>query len=239
MVEPSVELMRIAVVQHEPFEGPGAIAEWAAGRGATVATTHVYAGEPLPPPDAYDLLVLMGGGMSVNDEQMLPWLAPEIAYVRNGLAAGKAMLGVCLGGQLIAKAAGARVGPAAAKEIGWMEVVRVGDAPEPWRDLLPERFTAFHWHGEAFDLPAGAARLAATATTPNQAFALGDRVLALQFHIEATPATVADLAAACAGDITPGPLQQSPAAIAAGAARHAPAMHAILFPLLDTLTRRA
>ena len=170
--------MRIAVLQHVPFEGPAAIADWAAARGDQIAVAHLYRGDPLPALADFDMLAVMGGPMSANDEAKFAWLAPEIALVREAIGAGKIVLGVCLGAQIIAKSLGAKVYAAGQKEIGWFEVKRT-EAAHPIFDGLPAAFPVFHWHGETFDLPAGAVRLAETASTPNQAFGINARVLGL------------------------------------------------------------
>src|SRR5262249_18338143 len=141
-------------------------------------------------------------------------LGPELAWVRDAIGAGKAVLGVCLGAQMIAKALGAKVYPAQQKEIGWFPIDRTA-AQHALFDGIPAEFTAFHWHGETFDLPAGAIQLAKTAAVPNQAFAAGPRVLGLQFHMEATPRSVKDLLDHAADEIGNGPFEQTPDAIRA------------------------
>jgi len=219
--------MKMAVLQHVPFEGPAAIADWAAARGIELAVTHLYRGDPLPSLPDFNMLTVMGGPMSVNDEAMFPWLAPEMALVQSAIGAGKTVLGVCLGAQMIAKALGAKVYAARQKEIGWFPVMRT-EALSGVFEGIPESFTAFHWHGETFDLPAGALRLAQTPTTLNQAFAIGDTVLGLQFHIEATPESAGALLQNAAGEIGEGPFEQSPDAIRSGMGNCAS-----LEPLLD------
>ncbi len=219
--------MRLAVLQHVPFEGPAAIADWAAARGLPMAVTQLYRGEQLPALAAFDMLAVMGGPMSVNDGERYAWLDPEIALVAEAIRAGKTVLGVCLGAQMIAKALGAKVYAGAQKEIGWFPVHRTAEA-SPIFDGLPAVFTAFHWHGETFELPAGAVRLASTPGTANQAFAIGTRVLGLQFHIEATPASVSALLENAADEIGSGPFEQPPEAIRGGAGNCA-----LLQPLLD------
>ncbi len=229
--------MRMAVLQHVPFEGPAAIADWAASRGIEIAVAHLYRGDPLPSLSEFDILSVMGGPMSANDEGLYPWLGPEIALVHAAIGAGKTVFGVCLGGQIIAKALGARVYAAAQKEIGWFTVKRT-EAAHAIFEGLPAEFMAFHWHGETFDLPAGAERLAETAATPNQAFAVGGRVLGLQFHIEATPASVMGLVENAAGEIGGGPFEQSPKAIRSGIGNCA-SLEPFLSRVLSNLTRTA
>ena len=170
--------MRIHYLQHEPFEGLGGIEAWFRERGDAIASTHPYRGDVLPTLDDFDWLVVMGGGMSVNDEAELPWLVPEKALVRRAIAANKRVLGVCLGAQLIASALGARVYKNAVKEIGWWKLTREPEAAgHPLGAALPDGSEVFQWHGETFDLPPGAVRLARSEACLNQAIAVGARVL--------------------------------------------------------------
>jgi len=182
--------VRIHYLQHVPFEPLGSIAPWAQQHGHDVAGTHVYAGDAFPEQDSFDVLVVMGGPMSVNDEDKRPWLRSEKRFIEETIKEDKAMLGFCLGGQLIASAAGATVAPNEHREIGWFPVTRTSGAPE----LFPAQSMVFHWHGERFDLPNGAVHLASSAGCDNQAFLLNDKVLAMQFHLEFTPDIVAALA---------------------------------------------
>jgi GMP synthase-like glutamine amidotransferase len=134
--------------------------------------------------------------MSANDEAELGWLRPEIALVREAIAADKTVLGICLGAQIIAKALGARVYPGSGKEIGWFPVQREAGS-HPFFDGLPDSFTPLHWHGETIDLPHGARLLAKSKITETQASAVGQRVLGLQFHMEATEESVRALPEGC------------------------------------------
>jgi GMP synthase (glutamine-hydrolysing) len=151
--------------------------------------TWVPADAATPPPvDAYDAVMVFGGAMHVDEEAHHPWLREEEQYVRALLDRRVPLLGVCLGAQMVAKAAGARVGPAAEPEIGWCDVDRQAD--DPVLGVLPSRFPAFQWHFYAFDVPAGAAELARSRVCP-QAFRLGERAWAVQFHPELTREIVA------------------------------------------------
>lgn len=217
------KIIKMAVLQHVPFEGPAAIADWAAARKIDIAVRHLYRGDPLPELAEFDMLTVMGGPMSVNDEAVLPWLAPEIA---------KIVLGVCLGAQIIAKALGAKVYKGTQKEIGWFPVRT--EAAHALFDGLPEQFMAFHWHGEAFDLPAKTGRLASTQATPNQAFAVGKTVLGLQFHMEATKESVNALIENAADEIGDGAYEQKPDVIRAGVG-HCAALRTHLDRILDNL----
>jgi GMP synthase-like glutamine amidotransferase len=192
--------VRIRVLQHVAYEGPAAIGDWAAARGHDVAITRLDRGEALPAVADFDALVLMGGPMSANDETIYPWLAPEKRLVEAAAQGGRRILGVCLGSQITASALGKRVYAADAPEIGWFPVrVRAEAAASRTFAGLGTSFTPFHWHGETFDLPEGAIHLAETDPCPHQAFEMeldggpsrgGALVLALQFHLEATEASV-------------------------------------------------
>jgi GMP synthase-like glutamine amidotransferase len=188
--------------QHVPFEGLGSIGPWLYTNGYTVTTTRFFAGEPLPRLDDVDLLIVMGGPMSVNDERDLSWLVDEKRFVREAVGAGKPVLGICLGAQLIASAMGARVYPNRVKEIGWLSVFGVpSDSPSVFR--FPPVADVFHWHGETFDLPPGAVRLARSEHCENQAFQLGRRTLGLQFHLETTRDSACALVEHCRSELVP------------------------------------
>lgn len=197
--------MRALVLQHVHFEDAANIGAWLSERWARIETVRLYEGAPLPDPSELDLLVVMGGPMSVNDEKIYPWLVDEKRLIEKSLRAGKKVLGVCLGAQLLASALGARVRKNREKEIGWFPVEL---APRAAGSALlagmPERFTAFHWHGETFDVPSGATRLAGSAACANQAFEYGGAALGLQFHLESTRESVGMLTRHCASDMTPG-----------------------------------
>ncbi|MEI7766418.1 MAG: type 1 glutamine amidotransferase [Phycisphaerae bacterium] len=227
--------MNIHYLQHVAFEGPSAIAQWALARGHRITGTHLYRGEALPQVAEFDLLVIMGGPMSVLEESEYAWLRAEKQLVRDVIAAQRSVLGICLGAQMIANALGARVYPGPEKEIGWFPVRRVSTAG--MGALLPEVFTPLHWHGETFDLPAQAVRLAETDPVPNQAFALGNRLLGLQFHLEATPESVRELVAADGASIRPGGYQQ-PAEVILECEKSCQAVHPVLHRLLDYLCAR-
>lgn len=179
--------VRLHYLQHVDYEDPANIGVWAARRGHSMAGTHIGRGEALPRVDSFDWLVIMGGPMSVYEEDHYDWLRPEKQLIGEAIEAGKAVIGVCLGAQLLAEALGARVYAHTQSEIGFFDVdVTAAGRTTPPFDVMPPRFPAFHWHGDTFDIPVGATHLAASAVCPNQAFIAHQRLLGLQFHVETT-----------------------------------------------------
>jgi GMP synthase-like glutamine amidotransferase len=215
--------MRVHWFQHVPFEGLGSIEPWLRAAGARVSSTKFFEDDPiLPRPGDVDLLVVMGGPMSANDESPLTWLGEEKRFIRVAIERGTAVLGVCLGAQLIASALGASVYANAEREIGWLPITGTADEAglPAWAGARRET-TVFHWHGETFDLPPGAEVLARSAACEHQAFRIGRRILGLQFHLETTAASARALVANCRADLAPGRFVQSESDIlAADAARH-------------------
>lgn len=225
-------MKRIHCIQHVPFEPPARIADWAGANGMELPVTRVYAGELFPAADEVEALVVMGGPMSVHDERALPWLTDEKRLIERVLRAEKPVLGVCLGAQLLAGVLGARVHRNRFQEIGWFRVEATAEGRAHAHFPFPAGLVPFHWHGETFDLPAGSTHLARSAACEQQAFAWGDRVLGLQFHLELTPEGVQDLIAHCHDDMGSGPYVQSPEEMLAPPARFEGA-HAHLRQLLD------
>lgn len=152
------------------------------------------------PQEVGDLLIIMGGPMSVNDAD--PWIARETDFIRSALLSGKPVVGVCLGSQLMAKALDAAVRPGRALEIG-MTCVRLTThaAQDPVFGTFPNSFEVFEWHGEVFDLPAGCVPLAGSDVAPLQAFRYGNAAYGLLFHLEMDEAGIDDLCRHCAGDL--------------------------------------
>ena len=177
--------MRVQVLQHVPFEGIGSIQGWMDARGAVVSTTRLFEPSALPTPRDFDWLIVMGGPMSVNDESVHAWLQPEKRLIAHAIQAGKTVLGICLGAQLVASALGARVFPNPHKEIGWFPVRRSPSGDTEIARLF-EDAEVFHWHGETFDLPPGAVGFLRSDACRNQAFLIGSRAVGLQFHVETT-----------------------------------------------------
>lgn len=190
--------MRAVCLQHVPFEGPGAFAKALAKRG--VGLDHSLVPKDGVPKDAEDLLIVMGGPMSVNDSDK--WIAEEAAFIRSALLAGTPMIGVCLGSQFMAKALGAGVRSGKALEIG-MTPIRLTDAgkQDPVFGDGPESFAVFEWHGEIFDLPKDCVALAGSEVAPLQAFRYGDRAYGLLFHVEMEESGIDSLCQECAPDL--------------------------------------
>ncbi len=224
--------LRVHVFQHVPFEGPAFIGEWLTARGHSITTTGFFSrqpDDPLPRVADYDWLIVMGGPMSVNDTDTHPWLTAERECIRDAVSAGRTVLGICLGAQLIAAALGAGVYPNYYREIGWFPVsieprsaggnrggadgraaaaTAAADTtpgnPVELFSQFPPSISALHWHGETFSLPAGAELLARSDACVNQAFSVSDRVLGLQFHLEATMESARELVEGSPGDLTEG-----------------------------------
>lgn len=194
--------MRAHYFQHVSFEGPGSIEPWMLSKGYELTNTRFFESTDLPDPEAIDLLVIMGGPMSVNDEDKFPWLVLEKQFVREIIESGKPVLGICLGAQIIASAMGEKVFANPEKEIGWLPVHAVA-AIDGSTFKFPPSEVVFHWHGETFDLPPGAIRLANSEGCENQAFQLGERVIGLQFHLETTSESAREIVANCRAELVP------------------------------------
>ena len=179
--------MRIHSLLHAKHETIAAIANWSEHHSHKMSATNLYLGDELPSIDDFDLLLIMGGPMSVNDENKYKWLANEKLFIKDAINKGKYVLGICLGAQLIANALGAKVKANPHKEIGWFTVKKAIWSVHPIADILPFFFTTFHWHGEAFDIPENAKLIFSSEACPNQSFIYGDRTVAFQFHMEVTP----------------------------------------------------
>ncbi len=205
--------MKLHYLQHVPFEGLGSIASWAKARRAQISRTRLFAGETLPSADEIDLLVVMGGPMGVYDEREYPWLVKEKKFLKQAIASGTQILGVCLGAQLIAEVLGARVYPNDHKEIGWFPIEGVRAAYNSFSSSIGKVFSnageVFHWHGDTFDLPPEATHLAKSPVCKNQAFSVGAQILALQFHLETTRNAAQALIDNCGHEIVDAPYIQS------------------------------
>ena len=186
--------LKVHYFQHIAGEGFGSCYTYLKQQGAVISATEFFALpidqaleiEALPSIEDVDLLIIMGGTMSVNDEANFPWLKIEKRWLRRYLAAGKPAIGLCLGGQLIANALGASVSRNQHQELGWMDVGRVSHVPENYFQI-PEKINIMQWHSETFEIPRGGVRLAQNNVCQNQMYQIGRNVLGFQFHPEMTP----------------------------------------------------
>jgi GMP synthase-like glutamine amidotransferase len=179
--------MNVLAVVHGDDAPPGSFGDVVRERGHSLDAWAIDS-KPRRPLTEHDAVMLFGGAMHADQEAHHPWLRDEDAFIRGLLERGTPLLGVCLGAQLVAKAAGARVAPATEPEIGWCEVERTGD--DPVLDVLPQRFPSFQWHYYAFEIPSGGRELARSPVCP-QAFRLGEAAWGVQFHPEVTREIVA------------------------------------------------
>ncbi len=195
--------MSVLAIQHVGCEPMGLIEEILEEYRIGHLTIRPYLGEPVPQTHfGIDLLILMGGPMNVYEHTAHPWLLDEDILIRNCLKERTPILGICLGSQLIAKAADAEVRTGHAKEIGWRPIQLTPEAQaDPVFAGMEEEFPVFHWHGDTFDLPEGAVRLAGSEMYPNQAYRLGDNAYAFQFHVEVTQPMVRAWCAEYPGDV--------------------------------------
>jgi GMP synthase (glutamine-hydrolysing) len=222
--------MRTVCLQHVPFEGPGAFATALTTRGATIE--HYLVPQDGLPKDPGDLLIVMGGPMSVNDPDC--WIAEETAFIRSALLAGKPVIGVCLGSQFMAKALGAIVRPGEALEIGMTKVRLTPEAKhDPVFKTLPDSFDVFEWHGEVFDLPKDCVPLACSEVAPLQAFRYGSRAYGLLFHLDMEQDGIDSLCRECAPDLIKARLTAQD--VKAASALHLPQLHQIADRLIAYL----
>ena len=176
----------VAILQHVENEDAGTIRDYLHANGAAYQPIRLHRGEALPPPETLAALVVMGGPMSVYEDEKYPFLGEETRYIGEAVRRGLPCLGVCLGAQLIAKSLGAKVYKASGPEIGWSDV-QLLEAAQSDRVLGSVQKTVMRvlqWHEDTFDLPPGAAHLAASGRVPHQAFRVGGKAYGFQFHIE-------------------------------------------------------
>ncbi|MBK8186217.1 MAG: gamma-glutamyl-gamma-aminobutyrate hydrolase family protein [Cellvibrio sp.] len=229
--------MRAHYLQHVAFEGLGSIEDWLCLHRYQVTCTKLFESANFPDVNDIDLLIIMGGPMSVNDENDLPWLTVEKQFVRSVIDAGKPVLGICLGAQMIANVMGASVYPNSKKEIGWFSIYSV-DSQEHNLFCFPVSAQAFHWHGETFDLPKGAHLLASSQACVNQAFQLGSNVIGLQFHLETTPESLNQIATHCGDELVAGEFIQSADEMKKASQADFDSINHLMVQLLDFITRK-
>ena len=230
--------MRLHYLQHVAFEDLANIKPWAGSQGFTISRTQLFNREIPPLIDDIDWLLVMGGPMSVRDSHVYPWLTAEKKLIEQAIARNKTVIGICLGAQLIAEVLGAAVFRNPHKEIGWFEVqtLAYGNKQNQYFQQFPDTFTAFHWHGDTFNIPRGARHLMRSKGCENQAFVFQNRIFAFQFHLESTVESVAKLVSNCRLDITPDPFVQNEDDILNNM-KHFSQMHKLLGSYLDNLAK--
>lgn len=197
--------MKLLWIQHVPFEGAGYIEELARSAGYDTTAVKVYEPDYLfPRVDDIDLLVLMGGPMGVYDTDIYHWLIPEKEFIKRAIDAGIKTLGICLGAQLIADVLDAPVVKNRFREIGWFPVKPDSSYSGLLSGIFDDSPEVFHWHGDTFGIPEGSMRICSSVACNNQGFDYEGRVFGLQFHLETTPSSAADLVENCRDDIVAG-----------------------------------
>lgn len=228
--------MRVYVLQHVPFEELGNIHPWLVQHNADIHYCYLYANDPLPDVADVDLLIVLGGPMSVNDESHYPWLVAEKVFLAQAIAAEKPIVGICLGAQLIASCQGARIYSNYAKEIGWFDINAVAASGDVLP--LPTSMHVFHWHGETFELPANAVLLANSVACNNQIFQLSKRVIGLQCHLETTEENARSMVLHCADELTGGSFIQDADAILSASEAQYQQLAEWMATVLDYVTRK-
>lgn len=203
--------MRIHYLQHIPAENPGSILLWAEQKKYPVTYTRLYEKQAFPDQNDYDWLIIMGGPMNIYEENKYPWLIREKEFIKAAIDNNKLIIGICLGGQLIADVIGGRVVQNKHREIGWFPVKFSEKALSmPQFCFLPEKPVVFEWHGDTFiDLPEETVIVAANEACENQAFVFRNRVYGFQFHLESTLKIINDLIKICGDEMIPGQYVQS------------------------------
>jgi GMP synthase (glutamine-hydrolysing) len=185
--------MKVLIIKHVEIEGPGLIEYCLMQEKIPYQILNINSNIRLPRLDDLNHIVILGGPMNVYEEDHYPFLKVEDLFIKEAIERGKAILGICLGAQLIAKALGAKVFKASVKEIGWYDVslTRIGFR-DPLFSSLPKTFPVFQWHGDTFEIPKAGKLIATSTDVPHQAFRYGENVYGLQFHLEVTEEMIKD-----------------------------------------------
>lgn len=198
-------MIKIHSLQHVPFEDLANIKTWADHKGYSISETKLFNNEALPDLKNFDWLVILGGPMNIYEEDQYSWLKVEKEFIKQAINNNKTVIGICLGAQLIADALGAKIYRNQYKEIGWLPVTLTQEAQNlSLFQSFPQTFEAFHWHGDTFDLPQECTLLATSEACRNQAFIYNSRVIGLQFHIEYTLNSIAQMLYHCADELVEG-----------------------------------
>lgn len=184
-------IMKTLIFQHTQEEVPGTLTDWLEAKDYPHHIHHVYAGAKMPDASAFDCLVVLGGPMNIDEEAKHPWLKAEKKFVHDWVKEDKAMLGICLGGQMLAQVLGGKVVKNRAREIGFHDVHRTGEA-HPALERWPEKMRVFQYHEDRFTLAPGCRSLLTNEICEHQAYAYNDHTLGLQFHPESTRPWIED-----------------------------------------------
>ena len=229
--------LRVLSLEHVPHEGPGLMAAYLQAHTHTLQRHPLHEQAQLPTSVSdWDVLIVMGGPMGVADTEAYPWLADEIRFIKKAIDAGRVVLGICLGAQLIARALGANVQQQDHREIGWYPITfsdeflatRIGRG-------LANPLPVLHWHGDRFDLPAGSVPVASSEGCPTQGFLIDEQVLALQFHLEMGPAEIEAMLGPGGESLIADRFVQTADTLRQLATKHAPAAQHALVHVLDGL----
>lgn len=204
--------MRLHYLQHVPFENPGSILTWAKENGHAITSTQLYQNGALPKQQDFDWLVVMGGPMNIYEEEIYPWLVDEKLFIGEAIAAGKVIIGLCLGGQLIADVIGGKVTQNPYKEIGWLPIQLSEEVRStPLFSFFPEQPIVFQWHGDTFSvLPEDATCIAQSDACKHQAFIYKKRVFGFQYHLENTTSIIKGLVENCREEMVADVYVQTP-----------------------------
>lgn len=196
--------MRVHYLQHVHFEALGFMETWLQIHVHQISGTHFYEDNyQLPEVEDIDALIILGGPMGPFDEDEYPWLREEKKFIDKCIKSKKKVFGICLGAQLIALSLGAEVSRATSKEVGWFSVIPTKESQQlPWfYELFKKSPIVLHWHQDRFEIPEGALNLLYSPANYNQAFYYNEDIMGLQFHLEVTKATIAQMLTYAASDL--------------------------------------
>lgn len=230
--------MRIHALINYSVADLGTIEEWALHKNHIITATHVYKDTKFPELETFDMLIILGGVMGAYEEEEYPWLGMEKRFIKRVIDAGKVVLGICLGAQMIAEVLGGKVYPHKHKEIGWWDVSFTDEIRNNYIfDNLPKEVTMFQYHGDTLDLPENVSWLAESEACQNQVFVYGDRVVGLQFHPEFSEEKLQEIVQLHGHEIEEGPYTQLPNQFL-GKSEYMKNAKKFLFTLLDNLENR-
>jgi len=224
--------MKIHILLHADFEGPGYVFDWAKENNHSISFTKFYEAFSIPLPTDIDFLIIMGGPLSIDEESKYAWLVGEKDYISEMINKGKKVLGICLGSQLVADALGSDVYDNAEKEIGWFPIKKNPNINNSWVKSLPDDLVAFHWHGQTYDLPDGCERLFSSQATKNQGFVFNNKVYGIQLHLEIRSVDLNEMVKIMHEDLTEGRYVHTASEIMGEKCHFSPNKKA-LFSLLD------